>query len=206
MAFVKKASKSHREQFAFCNWTTGTERPKKHYEVNEQLFPQSVQDRLKHGTKCEVHAVATLVGRFLPIHFPEYHFVEEGCYVLAGENINVLGEVSPDGSIRRLNSDNDDAPILGKAIAAVEIKCPFSSERQLPVHYTLLETDVLIYVSYSNESTTFHRVHFDQVLWERIWGEATELYDKHDIVEPTRRKPQLKSFKELLSSFVKTKC
>lgn len=56
--------------------------------------------------------VATLVGRFLPIYFPEYHFVEEGCYVLAGENIDVLGEVSPDGSIRRLNSDNDDTPIL----------------------------------------------------------------------------------------------
>lgn len=61
MAFVKKESKSHREQFAFG------------------------------------------VG---------LHFVEEGCYVLAGENIDVLGEVSPDGSIRRLNSDNDDTPIL----------------------------------------------------------------------------------------------
>lgn len=96
----------------------GLKDQKRHYEVfvnkNEQLFPQSVQDRLKHGTECEMYAVATLVGRFLPIYFPEYHFVEEGCYVLAGENIDVLGEVSPDGSIRRLNSDYDDTPILQK--------------------------------------------------------------------------------------------
>lgn len=123
---------------------------------------------------------------------------------LAGENIDVLGEVSPHGSIRRLNSDNDDTPILDKALAAVEIKCPFPSERQLPVHYTLpeyyvaqclaemvvLETDVLIYVSYSNESATFHKVQFDQVQWKRIWGEATELYDKHGIVKLTRSRPQ----------------
>lgn len=68
----------------------------------------------------------------------------------------------------------------------------------------VLETDVLIFVSYSNESTTFHKVHFDEVLWERILGEATELYDKHGIVKPTRSRPQLKSLKELLSSFVKT--
>lgn len=65
----------------------------------------------------------------------------------------------------------------------------------------VLETEVLIYVSYSNESTTFHKVHFNQVLWERILGEATELYDKHGIVKPTRSTQQLKSLK---SSFVKT--
>lgn len=81
VAFVKKESKSHREQFAFGNWTPGLKDQKRHYEVfvnkNEQLFPQSVQDRLKHGTECEIYAVATLVGRFLTIYFPEYHFVEE---------------------------------------------------------------------------------------------------------------------------------
>lgn len=68
----------------------------------------------------------------------------------------------------------------------------------------VLETDVLIFVSYSNESTTFHKVHFDEVLWERILGEATALNDKHGIVKHTRSRPQLKSLKELLSSFVKT--
>jgi hypothetical protein len=36
-----------------------------------------------------------------------------------------------------------------------------------------LETDILIlvYVSYSNENTMFHKVHFDTT-----WKEATELY------------------------------
>ena len=62
-----------------------------------------------------------------------------------------------------------------KAIAVVEIKCPFPKERCLSVHYTLpdyyipqclaemyvLRTDTLIYVSFSEESSTFLKVSFD---------------------------------------------
>lgn len=59
-----------------------------------------------------MYVVVILVGRFLLIYFFEYYFVEEGCYVLVGENIDVLGEVLLDGSIWRLNSDYDDIFIL----------------------------------------------------------------------------------------------
>lgn len=111
--------------------------------------------------------MATLIGRFLPIYYPGLHFVDECCYVLSGKNVDILGEVSPDGSIRRFDCSGEDSPKLGNVIAAVEIKCPFPTERSLPVHYSLpeyyvaqclaemvvLQTDILIFVSYSNEST-----------------------------------------------------
>lgn len=59
-----------------------------------------------------MYVVVILVGGFLLIYFFEYYFVEEECYVLVGENIDVLGEVLLDGSIWRLNSDNVDIFIL----------------------------------------------------------------------------------------------
>ena len=97
--------------------------------------------------------------------------------------------ISLDGSIRRLHSNQADLSNLEKALAAVEIKCPFTSERQLPVNYVLPEyyvaqylaemvvlevKDTLLYASYSKEST-FLKIHFDQFLWERIWNEANQL-------------------------------
>lgn len=103
--------------------------------------------------------------------------MEEGCYVLSGEHVDVLGEVSPDGSLRKVHLEENGTPVID-VYAAIEIKCPFPSDRQLPVHYTLpayyvcqclakmvvLHTDLLIYVSYSRDSTTFHKVHFSQTL------------------------------------------
>ena len=162
----------------------GLKEQKQHYECfidkKERTFSPAVQERLEHGTEKEIHAVATLIGRFLPIYYPRLHFVEEGCYVLSGKNVDILGEVSPDGSIRRFDCSGEDSPKLGNVIAAVEIKCPFPTERSLPVHYSLpgyyvaqclaeivvLQTDILIFVSYSNESTTFHKVTFSKTLWD----------------------------------------
>ena len=57
MAFVKEAGKSHGEQFAFSDWTTRIKRA-----------TASLRN-IKHGKDNEIHAVTTLVGRFLPI-FP----------------------------------------------------------------------------------------------------------------------------------------
>lgn len=39
-------------------------------EHKEETFSSEVEQRLKYGTDNEIHAVATLVGRFLPIYYP----------------------------------------------------------------------------------------------------------------------------------------
>ena len=200
----------------------GVKEQKQHYEhfidKKEHTFSKSVQERLQHGTDNEINAVATLVGRFLPIYYPRSHFVEEGCYVLPGKHTDILGEVSPDGSIRLLDYSETESPTIGNAIAAVEIKCPFPTERSLPVHYSLpeyyvaqclaemfvLQTNILIFVSYSKESTAFHEVHFDAELWEEIWNEALDLYDLDQPIKLTRSRPKSKSIKVQIASFVKT--
>jgi hypothetical protein len=74
---------------------------------------EEVRERMIHGTKHDIDAIATIVAKVLPVYFPNKVFVEEGCYVIPGDNYNILGVLSPDGSIRNRTGD--------KAMAAVEI-------------------------------------------------------------------------------------
>jgi hypothetical protein len=150
---------------------------------------EETQNRMEHGNINEINAVATLVSRVMPVYFPNCHFVEEGCYLIPGKEVEVLGVISPDGSIRiraPASSGEED-----RIISAVEIKCPYPNERKIAVHYSLpeyyvcqvlaemfaLKTDNLIYITYSSESAVFLRVTFDQNLWEMILSHAKSLYD-----------------------------
>ena len=115
-----------------------------------------------------------------------------------------------------MNVNDDGKYNIRDTVAAVEIKCPFPSERQKPVHYALpdyyvcqclsemvaLQTDLLIYVSYSQESTTFHKVHFSQSLWDAIWSEVKELYDVANPVKNKKCRLQSKRIKEDISKFL----
>ena len=55
---------------------------------------------MKHGRENEINAVATLVGKLLPVYNPTVVFVEEGCNQIpyANNKEAVLMAVSPDGS------------------------------------------------------------------------------------------------------------
>jgi hypothetical protein len=170
-------------------------------------IPSEVQARLSHGTKHECDAIATLIGRFLPSYYPKAIFVEEGCYVLPDDTSEIFCVVSPDGSIR--------TSIDGEVIAAVEIKCPFPSEKQTPVHYKLpdyyvcqclaemyvLKTDQLLYISYSEESTTFFKVKFSTELWDCVWNQALEDYSTNKLTKPTRNGNLVKEIKCKIKEF-----
>ena len=126
--------------------------------------------------------------------------MEEGCYVLAGEHVDVLGEVSPDGSLRKVHLEENGTPVVDVYVV-IEIKCPFPSDRQLPVHYTLpayyvcqclakmvvLHTDLLIFriPETVRPSTKYISVR----LWESIWKDAVELYDVKDPVKLKSTRP-----------------
>jgi myosin-crossreactive antigen len=47
---------------------------------------EEVRERMIHGTKHEIDAIATIVAKVLPVYFPNKVFVEEGCYVIPGDN------------------------------------------------------------------------------------------------------------------------
>ena len=109
----------------------------------------------------------------------------EGCYVIPGQNVNTLGIVFPHGSIHELG----DPSVNGteKVVAIVEVKCPYPSEKSMPVHYTLseyyvcqclaemyvLDTHMLIYISYFEPRCTVLTVLFSDDLGRRN-GRYTE--------------------------------
>lgn len=161
---------------------------------------------MKYGSDHEKDGIATLVGKVLPIYFPDCFFIEEGCYIIPGDNIDVLGIVSPDGSLRLQVPNKSDSDGGTCIIAAVEIKCPFPNDKRVAVHYSLPEyyvcqllaemfvfrTQTLIYVSYTHESSTFLKVKFDNDLWTEIWSEATNIYGNNKPKKSNENKRQSK--------------
>lgn len=154
-------------------------------------FPDDVKTRMLYGTANEINALATFAGIVMPAYFPNYYYVEEGCYVSPGEKRDILFVVSPDGSIREVEKAFGDLSGIGNAIAAIEVKCPFPKENTVPVHYSLpeyyvcqclaemcvLKTDRLLYICYSKESSTVLEVRFDGELWGMIHNYISDIYD-----------------------------
>lgn len=56
-------------------------------------IPEELRKLFEHGTKNEPNALATLVGRVVPVFYPAFDFVEEGCYIIPGKNSTSFAEV-----------------------------------------------------------------------------------------------------------------
>ena len=183
----------------------------------EQEVPDEVKKRMSYGTDNEINALATLARIFMPAYFPNSYYVEEGCYANPGEKRDILLVVSPDGSIREVEKTSGELSGVGNAIAAIEVKCPFPKENAVPVHYALpefyvcqclaemhvLKTDKLIYVCYSEESTTILEVRFDNCLWESITNYISEVYDTDSPKIPKTSKAT-NDMKTKIKEFVKS--
>jgi len=83
---------------------------------------------MQYGTENEINVVATLVGKILPIYFPNLSYVEEGCYIIKEQESNFM-VVSPDGSLRR--------SIFTDASLGFEAKCRSPNLNSLPVYYRI---------------------------------------------------------------------
>jgi hypothetical protein len=172
-------------------------------------FTEVTKQRMEHGVKNEINAVATIVAKVLPVFFPELVFYEEGCYKLVHDTIPII--VSPDGSCRNAN----DKPLL-----AIEIKCPAPKEGvsfKTSQHYSLpkyyvpqvlsemaaLEVDTLLYVCYSSDSTTVQVVTFSIDLWSAICSEL-KIYDRTMTARPIRRPVNVPSLQKKIAQFIKS--
>lgn len=88
-------------------------------------------EAMKHGKENEINAVATLVGKVMPVLYPSLVFCEEGCVVFNDENLNPFFVVSPDGNLTK-NSSMESTEL------AIEIKCPTRGVHfELPASYLL---------------------------------------------------------------------
>lgn len=141
------------------------------------------KQNMLYGSLNEVNAVATVVGRILPVVSPELDLYEEGCICMSDEG-NPFLVVSPDGSLQtRMNVEGNREIKM-----AVEIKCPVKSVHcSFPERYYLqcvmemevLNVQQLLFVSWTPEITTAYVVERDAEIFKTSMSLAQTLYGKN---------------------------
>ena len=150
-------------------------------DIKEEISPE-LQVRYDYGTSNEITAVATLVGKILPVYYPELIYREDGCVVLPMDSEKAYAVISGDGTGFTCDNRNQ---------VAFELKCPIPGKQyvpdvyyELPVYYTtqvLSQMAAKDYSSFANlcytpqSSTLIHDTN-DTGLWENIWKYTNELY------------------------------
>jgi hypothetical protein len=166
--------------------------------VPDKEKSDKTKEALKHGTENEVNATATLVGRVLPILYPDKVVHEEGYveYGLFKEKPFMI--ISPDGSIK----DSVDG---SSTIAAVELKCPVQNiHKELPPRYLLqclseieaLDVDHLIYLCWKSDVSSVFRVNRNKPLFDRAFNLANRLYGIENPKRCTKLCEDSKSLKQ----------
>ena len=144
--------------------------------IAEQPKPEEVQKAMQYGTENEINAIATMVGKVLPVIAPEQIYVEEGCIKIEYQNQTFM-VVSPDGSLRSSQTN--------ETIGAVEFKCPTKiSHTEVPKRYYLqclstmeaLDVETLYYVCWRPDVSTVFKVNRNKDLFERAMALAVALY------------------------------
>jgi len=112
----------------------------KHFEKvvrkkeTQEIISDDTQRRMDHGTACEIHAIATLVSKFLPVYYPHTKYFEEGAFKIHQDGKSLIF-VSPDGSMCQMEEGlTDEVPL---PMLSCEFKCPFPNENTVPVHYDI---------------------------------------------------------------------
>ena len=167
--------KSQQEHFDYVKF--GKDRPPPSAQVKEKM---------NYGTVNELHAVATLVAKVLPVLYPNMVYSEVGC--VKRENNGVHYIISPDGRCDEKSNDNKETNTM-----AIEIKCPFPAPPgtyKLPVYYKIpkyyvpqilsemfaLGVGHLLFLCYSRESTAVMQADFDPDLWSLMQKELEAVY------------------------------
>ena len=162
---------------------------------------------MEYGSRNEINAIATLVGKIIPVLFPSLVYCEEGTYIIKDDVIGTnLLAVSPDGSLRR-RQDDGAIDLSSNPAVSVEIKCPFSCAMNVaPIYSSVpkrhicqslleqraLQSDRHILLCWSEESTTVFEIPTSDEIVTDVLKEAQAL-----VTSPMRRKPTKRSQKVL---------
>ena len=120
-----------------------------------------------------------MTSRILPAFYPDLSYFEEGCIRIGFGDLNMI--VSPDGSCK------DNLTEMTKM--AIEVKCPSPcspGSYKVPVFYTIqkyyvpqilsemyaLQTDELLFICYSHDSTTVMKATFCLKLWQAMFTDV----------------------------------
>ena len=164
--------------------------------IEKKLSPE-LQNLFDHGTRNEIHALGTFVGKILPVYFPELTFKEDGCSILRTETKTApYAVVSGDGTCETIGGQN---------IVAVEFKCPMPNKQystdvyyNLPSYYALQVMSQMkakgcasfANLCYTDNSSTLIIGENNSDLWSEAWSLATEMYGHGPGKRPTTRDPR----------------
>ena len=169
-----------------------------HYEFVKKRkppdFSPEIKLRLQYGHENEKHAVATLLGGFLPAFRPScYSYLEVGPIMLTVYGEQNFIEVSTDGIIRCVRGE--DCPQKQKwpyhEVIPIEVKTvypnhtkPLQPHYRIPPHYVpqclaemyAYKCKKLWLISYTENSAALITALFDTILWEKMLRIAHELH------------------------------
>ena len=156
---------------------------------------EEVQGYMDYGTKNEINATATLVGKVLPVLSPDLVYQEEGCVRrdLTDKGHHLI--VSPAGSLTK-----DD-----ETVSAVEFKCPVKQlHTELPIRYFLqcqatmdaLNVDEMYNLCWRPEVSSVFLVEKDQEIFSEALNMVKEVYIKEHPNRPTKLSDEVYPLKE----------
>ncbi|CAG2209236.1 unnamed protein product [Mytilus edulis] len=175
------------------------------YRGKEPEISKDLQDLFDYVTEQEINALGTLLGKIMPVYFPNLTYKEDGCEVISLNDSYAI--ISGDGSGIDQNHSNK---------VAFEFKCPKpGKQRTTDVHYTLpkyysaqvlsqmfaKKTNSFTYISFSPDSTVFIDGKMDFDLWGDLWKMAEEIYTK-DAKRPTKRHEKRSETLQKVNEFV----
>ncbi|KAK7507914.1 hypothetical protein BaRGS_00000879 [Batillaria attramentaria] len=176
-------------------------------------FDTETERRMQHGSDNEINAIATLVAKVLPVFFPNTAYVEEGCELLH-LNQDPFMVISPDGSVREIQAETSRPS--DAALMAVEIKCPYPDKLfttpvfyHLPWYYSVqilsemyaLQTQQLLFLCYSDESTTVMIAEFDSRLWSDLMDFLVQIYGSSDPAKPKKLPHGIRDLQDRLKQY-----
>ncbi|CAH1799200.1 unnamed protein product [Owenia fusiformis] len=169
------------------------------------------KSNMQHGSDSEIHAVATLVSKILPVYYPSMVFREDGCKVLqVTDCLRIV--VSGDGSLVEVDSNKNH-----NVKVQVEFKCPVPGKKfQTPVYYniplyysTQLLSEAVAYgcpsfinLCWTDESSTYFEGQPDNDTWENVLEIGREIYDHRSPSKPKQIPEKVPQVREKLKDIM----
>ena len=182
-----------------------------HFDCVYYGIERPISDKLQSffdcGTREELNALGTLLGKIVPVYFPQLTYIEDGCEIMdLGDSRAIISGDGTGITREKINT------------VAFEFKCPIPGKKyktdlhySLPVRYTtqilsqmaVKKCESLAFVSFTPESVSYIHADMDPGLWSHIWRHTEDLYGSINKSRPTKRNQNAKPLLEQLEQYAK---
>ena len=175
------------------------------YHGIERPISDKLQSFFDYGTREELNALGTLLGKIVPVYFPQLTYIQDGCEIMD------LGDSRAIGGGAGITREKINT-------VAFEFKCPIPGKKyktdlhySLPVRYTtqilsqmaVKKCESLAFVNFTPESVSYIHAEMNPGLWLHIWRYTEDLYGSINKSRPTKRNQNAKPLLEQLEQYSK---